>query len=176
MLDPLSALSVAGNVIQFVEFGTRLVSTSLQLYRTKNFISHADLREKASDMYKLSSVMQEQLKATEGFPKANAFLAPQAGNVALWNDTQYMSMLTRAVDRCASCAADLLAATETSNVQGSHPKWESFRIALKAIMGETKVRALAQQLSEAERSMQLFLVLYIRSVGICALHTNTDFS
>jgi hypothetical protein len=33
-MDPLTALSLAGNIIQFVEFGCRLLSTGKKLYRS----------------------------------------------------------------------------------------------------------------------------------------------
>lgn len=34
MLDPLSALSVAGTIVQFVEFGSELLSEGRELYKT----------------------------------------------------------------------------------------------------------------------------------------------
>jgi hypothetical protein len=33
-MDPLTALSLAGNIIQFVEFGSRLLSTAEELYHS----------------------------------------------------------------------------------------------------------------------------------------------
>jgi hypothetical protein len=34
MMDPLSALSLAGTIIQFADFGSKLLSESLQLYKS----------------------------------------------------------------------------------------------------------------------------------------------
>jgi hypothetical protein len=34
VLDPLTALSVAGTIVQFVNFGTRILSRSRQLYHS----------------------------------------------------------------------------------------------------------------------------------------------
>ena len=35
-MDPFSALGLASNVVQFMEFGTKLISASLELYNSKD--------------------------------------------------------------------------------------------------------------------------------------------
>ena len=45
-MDPLSALSLAGNAIQFVDWGTKLASKSVEIYRSAEgaSVSNKDLK------------------------------------------------------------------------------------------------------------------------------------
>ncbi|KAH7309520.1 hypothetical protein B0I35DRAFT_440170 [Stachybotrys elegans] len=63
-MDPLSALGIAAAVVQFIDFGTRLVSTAGEIYqspsgRTENEVS---LTTVASDLAQLSTAVSSQTR------------------------------------------------------------------------------------------------------------------
>jgi hypothetical protein len=165
-MDPVVALALAGNVVQFVDIGAKLVNTGVQLYRNKQLLHHADLREKADDLLELSSDMRKQLETLQkGSASGDSEFdgsGRQSESITGLNAAKLAGMLSRAVTRCSTCAADVSAATKKLVVQGQHPVWESFRIAISTVLGESGLRELSGRLADAEKDLYLFLVLFIR--------------
>lgn len=61
-MDPLSVLSLAGTAIQFVDFGSKIVSASLQLYSTSRLDVHAQAAVAVNDLLDYSTKLQQPLR------------------------------------------------------------------------------------------------------------------
>lgn len=62
-MDPLSALSVASSVVQFVDFGRQLLSASYEIYRSSSGISskNVDLRTISKDLTDLVAQIKDKV-------------------------------------------------------------------------------------------------------------------
>lgn len=60
-MDPLSALSVAGTVIQFVDFSSKLISTSHELQSTSQLDVHTQAAIAANDVLDYSTKLRQPL-------------------------------------------------------------------------------------------------------------------
>ncbi len=60
MLDPLTALSIAGNIFQFIDFSTKLISKGHELYNSADGVSvgNAELEVIAKDLQHLHGRLQ----------------------------------------------------------------------------------------------------------------------
>ena len=140
-MEPLSALSLAGNVIQFIEFTTKLLSTSIEVYRSAEGASndHLTLGEICGQLSGLSG----RLCAS----KVN--YRESASEIALRD----------IADLCnADCARILAVLNDLKVKEGSHRAWNSFRHALKhAWKGEREVEKLMGQLRDRQAAMTLHI-------------------
>ena len=67
-MDPLSALSLAANVLQFVEFTTKILAVGHEIYQSGTSSANANLELVTKDIHSLGA----KLKTTalpEGLPK-----------------------------------------------------------------------------------------------------------
>jgi hypothetical protein len=161
MLDPITALGVAGNVVQFVDFGFRLVSNSIELYRDRNLIQHAQLRDQARQLQTFNALLEKSLQEVKAEEDAAQVSMRYDLTSAKKPDTM-TPLLGLAIKHCNRCVEDLLAAIEKLTVSGTHAKWQSFRHALRSIIGEAGLEATTQRLSQAQQNLTLFLVLFTR--------------
>ncbi len=64
MLDPLTALSIASSIVQFVDYGSKLLSKSYELYESADgtTIGNAELEVIAKDLQDLNEWIQCPLR------------------------------------------------------------------------------------------------------------------
>lgn len=149
-LDPVSALAVASNVIQFVDFTAKLISTGTEIYRNNSSVEHAELKAAAEQLRDLQLSMKH---SSDDIDKIKEDGDMQNGAIPLFN-------LREAHASCVECANNIIAAVEKLTVSGGHRKWKSFRHALTSVLKEDKLDATSQRLSNARQQLILFLLLY----------------
>jgi hypothetical protein len=148
VLDPISALGLAGNVVQFVEFCGNVVSESRRNYRstTDTSLENTELESIAEDLRRLTT----QLHSSDGDRAISA-----AGD----------QELTKLLVSCNEVADELLRAVELLKVkQGPHRKWNSFRQAFLSVLSKDKLARLQSRLAAIREQITLHLVSSIRSV------------
>ncbi|KAI1347984.1 hypothetical protein F5Y01DRAFT_328962 [Xylaria sp. FL0043] len=125
-LDPLTALGLAGNIIQFVNFTAKLASGTSAVYKSAagTSIDNAIIESIAKDAQRLSSVLQD----IEDCPKELEDLVIDSG----------------------SLAEDLLDLLAKLKVQGRKTKWKSFVAALKGIWDNHKVVSFLWKISSLQ--------------------------
>lgn len=159
MLDPLSALSVAGNVVQIVEVGSKLIKAGAQLHRHGQLIRHAELQEKANELAELTKLMKQNLASAKRASKPETEQLHRG--IDQDDDAKLMAFLAAAVESSATCASDMSEALQEPALTTKNRVWNSFRAAFHSVLGESRIEGLAKRLSSAERQMQLFLILFI---------------
>ena len=65
-MEPLTALSVAGNVVQFVDYGTKLLSASHTLYTKSQLDVHAQAASATNDILDYTVKLRRALREPGG--------------------------------------------------------------------------------------------------------------
>ncbi|KAI1446723.1 hypothetical protein F5Y02DRAFT_55953 [Annulohypoxylon stygium] len=140
-MEPLSALSLAGNILQFIEFTSHLLSTSVEIYKSST--GTLDSKVALEEIYQRLSYLSVSLIT------ASRNTQPSASELAL------RSIASSCNDDCIR----LLAVLNDIRVdEGSHRLWKSFRAALKlAWRGEQEIEKLATRLRDRQSMMTLHI-------------------
>ncbi len=105
-MDPLSAFSLACGVLQFVDYGCKLISTTKNFYQKGSLEGNDDLERQISHLSALRSALNSN----------------RALNCAGYQD--YQELLTLAGE-CDATAQELLEVLDNLKVSGSHRIWKS---------------------------------------------------
>jgi hypothetical protein len=137
-MDPISALSVAGTVVQLVDFSIKIVSKSSELYRLG---SDGPVENQSID------------KATEDLTKLNNKL----------KDSSVSDPDLQELCKSCGCAADeLLVALSKIKVDGKGRAWQSFRKAFRSIWSKEKIQELENRMARFRDELNLRLTAGLR--------------
>lgn len=163
VLDPFSALGLASNVVQFVDFGTKLFSGAAELYHSVDgtLAVNAVLETITEDLSSLSA---------------------ELGNASFYRTQDVSADVENLIRLALSCKdlADkvLLVLTGLKVPKGhrkwvltglkvpkGHRKWKSIRHALASAWREKDIRAYMEQLDKFRSQMTVHLVAILRLVS-----------
>ena len=178
-MDPLSALSLAGNVAQFIEFGCSLVSKTRQIYKSANgaTISQVETAIATRRLLELTRRLKSSLEdkivpelppapdttAEEGL-EGEALEAKKLENKALaaeWESAKSFEAICKICDSCVSLSNELLARLKKLEVQEGekHRKFKSLRQALKSVWSSTEICAIAKRLESLRKELNDHLTI-----------------
>jgi hypothetical protein len=125
MLDPITALGIAGNIVQFIDFGLKATSKAREIHRSADeaLEENVDLEVVTADLVAVT----KKLKTPDG---------GTTGNIGL--DDICM--------RCCEAANDLLSALAGLKLSAQKTRVNSAREALKAIWGKRRVEEMKTRL------------------------------
>ena len=149
MLDPLTALSVAGNIVQFIDFSTKLIAKGHELYNSVDgaTVGNAELEVIARDLQDLNG----RLQSPRPSEKVKAVLPDS--DLAL----QTLS------EKCSGVAAELTDALNKLKVQGTaNRRWKSVRQALKGLMRKEELEAMVKRLQLLRDELNLHILVSMR--------------
>lgn len=147
MAEALAALSLASNIIQFIDFGGKVLATGYKLY--KNSFGGSDIQE-------IKYVTTGFQRLVEGFSNC------------LHEDTSAKKVshveadLRTLAKHCNDIAEELLAAVNKIDVQGRLGKWKSFRVALKSVLAEEKIEKIEVRLDKLRQQIILHILACFR--------------
>ena len=128
-MDPLSALGLAGNIVQFLDFTWNLIT------ETKRIVTSADGVSYENRL--LETIMDDMQELTKSIaPSPNS--SPQLKKLAA---------------ECAAISSDILSALASLKAKGQHTHWDSFLLALKQSWRKGKVEKLASRLGRAHSQL-----------------------
>ena len=152
MLDPFSALSLAAAVVQFVDFGTRLMSKGKEIYQSADGSSAENIELEV--IYEDLKSLSEKLKAT-------------ADPISLSRGCLEERALGKLAATCKSVADELLTTLRDLRVaEGPHRKWSSFRKALKTIWKKEKIEELKSRLEGLRDELSIQFLAILRYVVV----------
>ena len=170
-MDPLSALSVAGNIIQFVDFSSKLIAKSHKLYSSADgaLVENLELEAIADSMSGLNSKVRDTLVATSAV-YSPVFLDGRQIERNPTREEQRMVRATReneksihfVCEQCANVSGELLEALERLKVRGTNRKWASFRQALQSVWNEGKIEKLAERLQKLRAQFDTSILIALR--------------
>jgi hypothetical protein len=159
-MDPISALSLASNVIAFVDFGCKVVSQTRQIYKSVNgtLSDKVFIEALTDDLVALATNLEQSSPNTDS-EKYDGYLS---------EDSVALGDLCR---RCKLIAADLLSKLERVKVKdgSANRNWQSFKTALRATLGREEMDRLASQLSEIRSEIEFRVLLNFRLLCSCQL-------
>ena len=140
-LDPLTAIGLVGNIVQFVDFGLKIVSKAHEVHNSSSgaLSENVDTERIATDLIELTT----SLEAVESLA---------AGDVRLQN-------------LCTSCnevANELLMVLGKLNAGATRTKWKSVRKALRTVWSKEKIHELEKRLTCFRDELNFRIVVDIR--------------
>lgn len=149
-MEALSAISLASNIVQFLEFGLRVLSKGKKIYRSVDgaLEENLDLEIVTSDLL----VMQTKLKST--------LLSSNHTQLVL-DDVKAFNTLS---ESCAGLAEKLLERLNMVKVQRRFRRWKSLRQALKIVWSKQDIENMKNILQSFRSEMQTHLLISLRLV------------
>lgn len=148
VLDPLSAIGLAGNIVQFIDFSCNILSESRKTYRSATGTSteNVELENVAESLRQFTAQLQTSANGQTPHPGAN-------------------QAFEKVLESCRGVADELLHAIERLKVQdGPHRRWRSFRQALITLWRKEELSGMEKRLSFLREQVTLHLVSSVRSV------------
>ena len=140
MLDPVAALGLAGNIVQFVDFSCKILRDTKSLYESSTGVS--------ADNNLLEAISRDLMNLN------NALTAPSAIG-AIPESTRNLA------SRCKDIAAELLSTLERLKVSGSHRKWKSLVQALRSVWNKDQIESLVRRMESLRNEIQHHLQLML---------------
>jgi hypothetical protein len=142
-MDPLTALSVAGTIIQFVDFGNKLLKNGVQLYKSSrgSLKANEELELITGDLQCVISKLRE------------AFISSLARSEIGQNTSR--GGFVKICDEAAKIAAELLERLNGLKAKdGKYRTWESLKAAVKVAWSKEEIKALERRLSLLKESLR----------------------
>lgn len=138
-MEALAAVSLAGNILQLLNFAGDAISKSRQIHASVNgaLEEHEDLEIVTTNLKDLSVRLQTP-----------------AGPVD--------SVLEQLCIRCREIADELLKALESLCVKGKYTRSQSLRKALKVLWGKEKFKVLEERLAIFRQELTLHITVELR--------------
>ena len=131
VFDPVTATGLAGNIVQFVQFASDIVSKFREIYT-----SAAGAARETIDLVTLAeNDIALQLRTSLQSPRVVSAL------------TKEDQQLENVRIQCREIATELLEALDMLKVKGTPGKWKSFKKALKTVWEEKKLEAMGERLA-----------------------------
>jgi len=154
-MDPFSALSLAGNIIQFVDFGAHLLSSARELYKSPvgSLAVHDEVALVTSDLEMLVSRLRSSTS-----PRLDS-----EASEAEWK------ALRELCNEAAVVADELLKRLGTlkRSAKGKHRKWESLHLAVCSLWNEKEIKSLLDRLITLKEALKTRILFSLRLVIIC---------
>lgn len=147
-MDPMSALGLAANVIQIVDFSSRLMTATYEIYNAADgqLVEHSELGFITRCLTTHIQDLDESLKAK----KLKTCLSQSDRDQA------------RLGLECKDVALELLAALNELKAQGKHKRWRSFRQALLTIWYKGRIEAFERRLNRFRQQLIVDVVAKLR--------------
>ncbi|KAE9368313.1 hypothetical protein N431DRAFT_346969 [Stipitochalara longipes BDJ] len=141
MLDPVTALGIAGNIAQFIDFGLKATSKAREIHHSTEgaLEENLNLEVVTADLAAITKKLGTQGIGTTG-----------------------SDGLDDICKRCTTAATELLAALEELKVPGQNSRVKSARKALKTIWGKRRVEEMKTTLEEYRDEMQFHVLVNLR--------------
>lgn len=148
-MDPFTALGLASNVIQIVDFSCKLVSKGQEIYKSVDgtSVENVDTEAVANDLDLLNTNLQRSLDASNN------------NNESLSKDDQ---SLVNLCGKCSELARELQAKLDSLKVAGKHRRWKSARQALKSVSGKDGIEQIANRLAAYRDEINLNITVSLR--------------
>tara|TARA_R110002003_G_scaffold502_9_gene20108 strand:- start:436 stop:912 length:477 start_codon:yes stop_codon:yes gene_type:complete len=150
MLDPLTALGIAANVVQFIDFTIRIIAKSNDIYQSASgsLIEHDDMNKVTLDLSALSTKLRDSVAVT----------APNAG---LTLDEQALHDLSKG---CLETSQELTKALQRLQNNGKTSRFRSFRQALKTVWSKDDIKELERRVGMYKEELTFRIVVGLRFV------------
>jgi len=132
-MDPFSAISLAGIIVQFVDFSSKVVAKSQQIHKSVNgaLLGHDDIELLTKDLLNLHQGLLIPLR-------------PPGTTPGLSQEESELEILRQHRD---DVAREILAALDSLKIRGEKTRWKSIRNALKSVWNANQLATLEARLA-----------------------------
>ncbi|TGO41110.1 hypothetical protein BHYA_0026g00160 [Botrytis hyacinthi] len=143
MLDPLSALSLAATIVQFVDFGSKVISTATELHHSSEgaLANNLELSTIISDLSSISN----DLSAQGSGKGKHSYNMDELALIGL-------------ASQCKDLSDKLLHDLDGLNIKKAHTKWASARQAMRSLRKEAYISEISKRLDGFRNQLVLKLV------------------
>lgn len=150
VLEPLSAFSVACNVLQVIDIGVKVLSKAAE-YRKADagaLTEQKDLRDVSQSLNALNTDLQAPLR-------------PQTASRQL---TIEEVRLQQANDQCLRLSKELVNVLDRLKIRDRHVLLDSLRLSIKSLWQKDKMEAMEKSLSQARDNLNVSFLVYMKYV------------
>ena len=143
-MEPLSAISLAGTIVQLIDFGCGLLSKGRKIYNSADgaLIENSQLEMVAINLMginkRLNSQSSSQTKSSD----------PTSSDVDM----------ERLIKVCDGIAKELLDALSSLKSRGAPRRWQSFRQAFKYVLKKEKIDDLVRRMDSCRAQIAIHLL------------------
>jgi hypothetical protein len=153
-MDPISAFCFAASIVNFVDFGGKLLSGTSEVYHSLSgqTMRHIELSQLVIDLSSMSADVHEKLKHF------------QESNKSMCATDKTMERLCR---ECRTIANELNAALQKLKAQGTTKldlMRKSISVALKSIWSQDEIEDKVQRLEQIRSQMMVTILVFLWSV------------
>ena len=152
-MDPLSCLAIAGAVVQFLDFGCKILEETRTLYED----GESSIRKRAA------AATNDLMDFTARF---NETLATDAKDRAITEEERELRSLCI---KCRTLAESLCTRLDSLNVKEKHRVWSSLGTALSNVWSKKDILKTQDELAELRSEIDTRLVGLIRCDGLSML-------
>lgn len=147
-MDPVSALGIAAGVIQFVQFSSAILNSTVKIYQSSQGVSHQSqhLSDVYTKLFHLSSGLQ-----TEAFPDEST------ANASNFVQGCSSAIIQLGKDCKADCDRLLDIVSKLQLCRSNGRWWKSFRIALKEYLKSDEISYLQKRIENYETTIMMHL-------------------
>jgi hypothetical protein len=144
-MDPFNALSIAASVVQFVDFASKILSKTYELYKSADGASleNSEHETVTKDLRALNQRLTNRSSRQGSLPK----------------EEYALEVICRG---CSVIADELLEKLEGIKIKGKHTKWKSLRQALKTIWSESAIDEVSRRLARYRQELDTQLLVLIK--------------
>ncbi|KAF7891234.1 uncharacterized protein EAF02_001559 [Botrytis sinoallii] len=161
MMNPLDALSLAGTIIRFVDFSSKVLAGTNELYKSgaEALAVHQQLGLVVDDLAKMSKRLSDSYWGLSGM-----------GVVSTPSDDAFMFICRDASELSIELSNKLNSLKLTAI--GKRRKWETVKQALKSVWTEKDLTALTNRLALLRDSIQMHIVVDLRRDQLDSISSN----
>jgi hypothetical protein len=155
-MEPLSALSIATAVVQFLDFAGSILSSTYKIYTSSpgDLGQNNDVRSITKSLIDLNTKLEADLNY------------PTPGRLS--SQDKYISQLGR---ECNEIGNRLVLALERIQAQQKNGLWGSFRLALATVWSRGDIESLQQTMSNYRQQISMHILVALRYVRSRRPHT-----
>jgi hypothetical protein len=156
VLDPLTALSLASNILQVVDFASRVIAKCRHIHSYGEPPEHYELEIVSADLFRISTRLKEEAQPslpTQKQLKEETELEKR--------QREKEGALSELSNTCVKIADELLSRLFKHKVPDGVPrtKWKSFREALEQVWKKKDLDDLAARLAEIRNQMTFHILV-----------------
>ncbi|ORY05157.1 hypothetical protein BCR34DRAFT_439739, partial [Clohesyomyces aquaticus] len=147
-MDPFSALGLAGNIVQFVDFGTRISGRIYELYNSASGLaaSHTEIVDMAERLQQLADRLAQVTSTAE----------EDASPIV--DKKSFVTLLFL----CRSTAQDLISMVDDLKVDKSHKLWSSIRQGFRATRKREQIEKLINRMKILQDALNSYLLALLQ--------------
>ena len=149
-MDPISAFSLACNVIQVVDFSIKVASTCRELYKNGTVAEHQE-----------TEMMSEHLTGLRSSLLSSSVFSTSCASQQMNEDE---NKLREVATSCSETAVELVARLQSLKVEGPHKRRQAVTKIVKAFRESRKIESIQAKLKQYQEVLNTRILVSLRFV------------